>query len=749
MNFEALPLSAITRISPLNPRQDMESDVSSLAATIAACGLIDPLVVWPRPDSDDEFEVLSGGRRWRALQSLKAEGKHGPNVLGGFNIPVEIHKGDEASAIRVALAAAVTPRPQHPVDEYEAFAKLVDAGMSVAQIARDFGETEKRVNQRLALAGLSPRVRELWRAGKIGAEAAAAFTVGSAEAQEALLDQCGDDRHRIDNPIVIRRALRGDAMPENEPVSRFILSDAARVQAYVEAGGRVAGDLFTAGALRDAPIAEKVAAELLRAEAERVAQEEGWARAVIEDDGAWGYENEPELTEEEEARLDEIAAAIDADPASADADALLAEQEKIMLDAILREWSAEERAAHGVFAGLDSQGKIYLSRGVALPDASAESAGQQSAETKPGEAAPQASPGESGEHTDEAAPAGAPFAAPGKALRAVIDETATKALAETLRRRPDIAIAMAVAALGCCYDVAGVALRPVAAWAIGAEEANGLLRAISGERFENALAACAAAPTGDLTVAFARLMALAVDTQSASLSTIAALIGAAGTRGADMTGALYDALDRRSYFEAIGKGRALDAIGAMIGEGEAKTHRNKPKDKVAEAAAHIALDRQFLPAPFANWAAVAAAPHAAADAIHADDERPIDATPLAAAMAGAIAADEAAKSDEARALDAKIDEVASAFAAPLLAPFLRQRVHFGNEALHAGQVKAGELYAAYADFIGDRTPLTQRAFGEAIAAIGVGKKRSKTGWQYLNIALKGAPASDAKERDAA
>lgn len=59
---DELPLSLITGLSPLNPRQDMTSDVSTLAATIRARGLSHPILVHALV-GEEGYAVLAGGRR--------------------------------------------------------------------------------------------------------------------------------------------------------------------------------------------------------------------------------------------------------------------------------------------------------------------------------------------------------------------------------------------------------------------------------------------------------------------------------------------------------------------------------------------------------------------------------------------------------------------------------------------------------------------------------------------------------------
>ncbi|WP_330082476.1 ParB/RepB/Spo0J family partition protein [Methylocystis iwaonis] len=624
-----LPLHSITRISPLNPRRGTD-DVSQLAAAIATIGLKQPLIVWPTPGAPQEYEVLDGGRRWRALMQLAAEGGRAPVGTRDFDdIPVEIHDGDEASARLVALAVSVTSRALHPVDEFEAFAQLVDAGMTVPDVAKAFHETERHVRQRLALAALAPRVRGMWRDGEITREAAEAYTIAPLAAQEALLEDWEKRAPgKIKDAIAIRAALRGDTMVSADPVAKFICADLSRFAAYRERGGRVLEDLFSEQpGLCDPPIAIAVTNDLLRAEAQRVADAEGWGHAFVEDDKTGGFQFA--LSVEREERLDAITQQLAGDISKTKRKKLVAERDAIMA-------AVEDRVDLGVLAALDGEGVIYLTRGIALPDEAAPSAGEPAspsqAENEPGgEVAP---PGESGEHLEPANGEGAPkpLGEPGKQLLAVIHAGATMALRDAVRQRPDIAMMVTVAALGCQWGVFGLGLRPVQS---REAEDDDLLKRIRPLSFGDALAACADASTCDLTVAFARVVAAGIETQGVGFEEIGVLFRAISARAGDIKGALLRAVDRRGFFEAAEKKRTLRVIGALVGPAEAGRVKGSKKDKLAQYAATLSKEQGHLPPPFGDWAAFPARPGALDEAIYSERQ-----TPLAEAMAEAIEADE-------------------------------------------------------------------------------------------------------------
>jgi ParB family chromosome partitioning protein len=632
MNFQTLPLSAITRVSPVNPRHD-DDDVTQLAATIRAAGLQYPLLVMPRPDASGEYEVIDGGRRWRALKAIGPE-----DVL----VSVEIHDGDESSARLAALAVSVTPRALHPVAEFEAFADMIEGGLDVRAIATAFALSERHVRQRLALGSLARCVREAWRRGEISRDSAEAFTVGPIAAQEALFESWAGTVYafKLQQPYEIRKALRGDALEPSSTLARFFAGDPARLVAYRDAGGRVDEDLFSDGTgLCDGAIAEKVACDLLQAEADAIAYAEGWGAALVEIDGLPPSRTPiVPLNEDEQACLDRIddqmSETDDDDEAES---ALETNRNEILGRAMLRHFPPKARLGLAVVAELTWSGAPVFTRGVKLPEATVAAAAAPDAKSPtlaPLPANDRAATRESVE--GEEAPPPNPLAEPGKALRGVIEATVSKTLREVTARRVDIALMFTVAALGSQYGVTGLALRPVHALE---GDGNELLKRIRPIAFSEALAECAAASTADLSVAFAGVIGQAFDVTGATMPAMTALLGAARARGANLVTAFEHAIDRKGFFEAAPKAQVLKIVAGLIGEGEAKRVKGYERGQLADYVATLSRDKGHLPSPFADWAHLPALAQANADAIVVDPSG-AGATPLAQAMAEAIEADE-------------------------------------------------------------------------------------------------------------
>lgn len=169
-----IPLSALT-LHPENVRANspdtyMDDDIQGLADSIAAVGLINPLTVQKLDDA--RWGVLAGGRRLAALNALLARGE----ITEEYPIPCGTvpESFDEATAL--SFAENDTSKPMDPIDEFDAFARMLESGMTPPEIARAVGQTEAKVKGRLRFALVAPEIRAAARAKDITLDAMKAFT---------------------------------------------------------------------------------------------------------------------------------------------------------------------------------------------------------------------------------------------------------------------------------------------------------------------------------------------------------------------------------------------------------------------------------------------------------------------------------------------------------------------------------------------------------------------------------------------
>ncbi|HEX3066583.1 MAG TPA: hypothetical protein VHQ39_13930, partial [Dongiaceae bacterium] len=130
------------------------------------------------------------------------------------------------------LSANTQRQAMNPMDLSDAFAKMIAADHKPAAIAAAFSMKAREVEQHLALAKLSPPIKEKVRAGKVPWETAHALTIaGDHKTQDAMLKRFGQH-----GGWQIRQALKEDA-----PQIRHALFDAKE---YEKAGGTYQVDLF-------------------------------------------------------------------------------------------------------------------------------------------------------------------------------------------------------------------------------------------------------------------------------------------------------------------------------------------------------------------------------------------------------------------------------------------------------------------------------------------------------------------------
>lgn len=260
----------------VNARKE-KTEVEGLAASIATHGLLVPLLVRKRADPDtDEFDVMDGNRRLAALKMLqKAPGKSVQQATPDFDaIPCidVVHN----SALELSMVVNVDRAELHLVDRFEVFAALVQAGETVEALSKRYNMKIAEVRQALALGRMAPAVRDAWRSGDIGADAAEAFTITQDhKAQAAALKKIG----KHGNAYTVQRALMGDEMPSTGRLLKIV-----GFEAYEKAGHEINATLFSDDrrddlSVSDAPALVRMVEEKIEAKCEQLIAD-GWKWAI-------------------------------------------------------------------------------------------------------------------------------------------------------------------------------------------------------------------------------------------------------------------------------------------------------------------------------------------------------------------------------------------------------------------------------------------------------------------------------------
>jgi ParB family chromosome partitioning protein len=374
-----IPLDKLKK-HPENARKTPHSTASieGKAASIAAKGLLQNLVVEPERDADGAetgFYLVSIGEGRRLAQLLRVErGEIDTSepmrcVIDTANDPSEI-----------SLDENVNREDLHPADEFEKFHELVETrGFGPEEIAARFGVTATVVRQRLRLANLSPRLIQLYRNGELNMDQLQAFAItNDHDRQQQVFDSLSYNR----DPSFIRRELTDGHVPASDRRAAFV-----GAEAYLEAGGTIVRDLFTedrGGFFEDAALLDRLAIEKLEAAAEEMREAEGWKWAEASISFVYAYNMrriypEPvDLSEDDDAAL--IAAQEDYDTLTEkyqdanelppDVDERFAELEAEIerLEAKQSAYVPEDAARAGVFVALASDGTLRVERGFIRPE---------------------------------------------------------------------------------------------------------------------------------------------------------------------------------------------------------------------------------------------------------------------------------------------------------------------------------------------------------------------------------------------
>lgn len=189
--IEHLPLAQL-RESPFNPRKHYpEHELEELSASIHSQGVLQPIVVRPLPEGQQDIEhtheIVFGHRRYRAAALAELE------ALPCIVRPLSDRDAAVAQTHENAKRADVTA-----FEEADSFAHLMHHhGLSADQVAAAVGKSRSHVYGRLKLHNAAPAVRQAFAEQGLSAETALELAripnaKLQAEALKRIKDYSGD-----------------------------------------------------------------------------------------------------------------------------------------------------------------------------------------------------------------------------------------------------------------------------------------------------------------------------------------------------------------------------------------------------------------------------------------------------------------------------------------------------------------------------------------------------------------------------
>jgi ParB family chromosome partitioning protein len=164
--------------SPFNARKHFdEAGLRELAISIQAKGILQPILVRPRPD--DGYEIIAGHRRYRAA-----------GMTPEFTmLPCIVSDVSDDEAIEIMITENLQRKDISPMEEAEGFMQLADMkNMDVHDIAARIGKSPSYVAQRLKLNSLISEIQDIVHMGKLRIKDAMIIAGLSADNQKELFD---------------------------------------------------------------------------------------------------------------------------------------------------------------------------------------------------------------------------------------------------------------------------------------------------------------------------------------------------------------------------------------------------------------------------------------------------------------------------------------------------------------------------------------------------------------------------------
>ena len=148
---------------PNQPRQHFdEAEIESLADSIRARGIVQPLVVRPGPGGDEDgapYQIVAGERRWRAAQRA-----------GLHELPAVVRQLSDPESIEIALVENLQRSDLNPLEEATAYRRLIrEFDHRQEDVATALGKSRSHVANTVRLLDLPETVKALIGDGALSA----------------------------------------------------------------------------------------------------------------------------------------------------------------------------------------------------------------------------------------------------------------------------------------------------------------------------------------------------------------------------------------------------------------------------------------------------------------------------------------------------------------------------------------------------------------------------------------------------
>jgi ParB family chromosome partitioning protein len=154
---QTIPLDKI-KANPDQPRRRFsDAELGELADSIAAKGIIQPLILRPDPSGDGTYQIVAGERRWRAAQKAQLH-----------DVPAVVRELDDDEVLELAIIENIQRQDLNPVEEAMGYQQLMEKfGHTQAKLSDALGKSRSYIANFLRLLSLPEDILNMVQDGKL------------------------------------------------------------------------------------------------------------------------------------------------------------------------------------------------------------------------------------------------------------------------------------------------------------------------------------------------------------------------------------------------------------------------------------------------------------------------------------------------------------------------------------------------------------------------------------------------------
>ena len=206
-----LPLD-ILEPNPFQPRSAINLEaLQELTDSIRARGILQPLLVRPKPDDTAHYQIVAGERRWRAA-----------GAAGLHEVPVLVRETTDGDAAAAALVENLQRQDLDPVDGARGYARLLDQfGLTPEALGQAVGKSRSHIANTMRLLALPEPALDALRSGAITAGHGRAL-LAHPEPEAGLRDVVARQLSVRQTEALATRAQAVDRTPQGDPDTRAL-----------------------------------------------------------------------------------------------------------------------------------------------------------------------------------------------------------------------------------------------------------------------------------------------------------------------------------------------------------------------------------------------------------------------------------------------------------------------------------------------------------------------------------------------